>query len=240
MEEIKFTDDEKIKMFDKIAEHFYNRNFGSFAKTDMELLMFCFYVEKLTSKATDDKGIINYNVCSDYIISKELGITQQRVHNLKVKKELVYPTLPHESWKEEFANLVENARYDEKTGKFSLKIPDPNLFLEIQHYLEENGGYVDKTLSSDLLNIRAEYFIDLIISLSDDVSREDIIKQLKTSIVKNGGDERSLDEKHIGENLLNGVVNLSEIILNLSSLVLPENAFGRALRFIFKHLCDCN
>ncbi|MCC8126351.1 MAG: hypothetical protein LIO92_02995 [Clostridiales bacterium] len=109
MNENFFTEEDKIKFFDEIAEHFYERNFGTFAKADMELLMFRFYPEKLTDANMREDGTIDYSKCSDYNISKELGITQQRVRNLKVKKQLVYPT--DVEWEKSLANLTKNARY---------------------------------------------------------------------------------------------------------------------------------
>jgi len=42
---VKFTDSEKIVMFDKIASHFYEANFGQTLKADMELIMFNFYIK---------------------------------------------------------------------------------------------------------------------------------------------------------------------------------------------------
>lgn len=47
-----------------------------------------------------------------------------------------------------------------------ISIPDPNLFYEIQNFLEEQGAYIDKQLNSKLLVIREEYFADLLLPLS--------------------------------------------------------------------------
>lgn len=86
MEHINFTTEEKAEMFDEIAAHFYNANFGQMSKSNMELLMFSFYMNKLIQNNKFEDGTIDYQKCSDYRISKELGITQQRVQNLKIKK----------------------------------------------------------------------------------------------------------------------------------------------------------
>lgn len=56
-----------------------------------------------------------------------------------------------------FAKLTENTRYDQDTGKVILSIPNPNLALEIQNFIEDSGAYVEKQLNAKLLQIRAEY-----------------------------------------------------------------------------------
>lgn len=78
-------------MFDKIANEFYNSNFGSLSKPEMELMMFDFYIKKMMSNCRSDDDTFDYSLCSDYKISIDLGITQQRVRNLKVKNQLVNP-----------------------------------------------------------------------------------------------------------------------------------------------------
>ena len=62
-------------------------------------------------------------------------------------------------WIFAFATLSKNARFDESTHKITVSIPDPNLFYEIQNYLEESGAYIEVQLNSKILQIRAEYFL---------------------------------------------------------------------------------
>ena len=80
-----FKDEDKVKAFDKIAEKYYFSNFGSTSKTDFETLMFSIYIEQLLKK-----NQVDYNAYSDYTLSKQLGITQSKVSNLKVRKEMLY------------------------------------------------------------------------------------------------------------------------------------------------------
>lgn len=86
IERPEFTDEEKIKNFDKLAEHYYNTNFGTVPKSDIDLLMFSFYLDHLIIECSDKDFVLDYNKASDYVISKTLGITQQKVKNLKVLK----------------------------------------------------------------------------------------------------------------------------------------------------------
>ena len=66
-----FAEFDKTDAFDRIAELFYNKNFSSASKSEIELLMFDFYMKALIKKYKDDEtGIIDYNTCSDYRIAK--------------------------------------------------------------------------------------------------------------------------------------------------------------------------
>ena len=110
MKYIEFTNKEKVEMFDEIAKKFYNHNFGTFSKSEMELMMFNFYIKKIVSTNVESDNTLNYNYSSDYYISKDLGITQQKVNNLKIKNQLVNPI--EFDWKKSFLKLVGNARFD--------------------------------------------------------------------------------------------------------------------------------
>lgn len=224
---VDFSIDEKVKAFDDISMLFYNSNFGSASKAEIELLMFHIYLEKLINKLKDKDGLINYKECSDYKISNDLGITQQQVKSLKIKKQLRYPTNDFE-WKRSLASLTKYARYDQASHKIEIGIPDPNLYIEIKNYIEEMGGFIDIQLNSKLLKMRAEYYIDLIVSLEDEASRKEIIKELKKQIKKSGKDESQFDEKHIGKSLLETTVNITTIAANISGIISAENLLGKA------------
>ena len=74
-----FNEEEKIRLFNKIEEHYFRRNFGSMSKTDLETLLFSEYIESC---------INNNKPYDDYSLSKELGVTQARIRSLKERKEL--------------------------------------------------------------------------------------------------------------------------------------------------------
>lgn len=227
MEPVKFTPEEKIKYFDQIAARYYERNFGQVSKADMELLMFHFYLEKMIENCCAEDGTVDYNQCSDFKISKELGITQQRVRNLKVKKQLAFPV--EFDWKISLARLTKNARFDPDTHKVTLSIPDPNLYLEIQNFIEEQGAYIEKQLNGKVLQLRAEYYIDLILMMEPEKRREDIIKELRSVFAKEGKDQAKLEGKSIGKSLLDATVNITTVAANISSLISPGNCVGKAL-----------
>lgn len=227
MKYVSFTKDEKAELFDKIADCFYNTNFGQMSKSEIELLMFDIYIEKMISDCKRPDGTVDYRKCSDYIISKELGITQQRVRNLKVKNQLLHPI--QYDWRRALATLIENARYDKNSKKVTLNIPDPNLYLEIQNFIEEQGAYVEKQLNSKVLQLRAEYYIDLILTLETEKTRKKAIKELKKQFKADGKEDYAFDERYIGKSLIDIGVNITTIAANLSAVISPENYIGVAL-----------
>lgn len=227
MEYVSFTNNEKVELFDKIADCFYNANFGQMSKSDIELLMFNFYIEKMISASIRPDGTVDYRKCSDYKISKDLGITQQKVRNLKVKNQLIHPI--KYNWRRALASLTENARYDKTSRKVTLNIPDPNLYLEIQNFIEEQGAYVEKQLNSKVLQLRAEYYIDLILTLETEETRKKVIKELKKQFKVDGKDDSTFDERCIGKSMIDIGVNITTLAANLSSIITPENYIGVAL-----------
>ena len=222
---VSFSDAEKIEMFNEIAAHFYEANFGQASKADIELMMFNFYIKKMIKDNQEQDGTIDYNKCSDYKISKDLGITQQRVRNLKVKNQLINPIAFE--WEKAFAKLVSNAKFENQ--KVIISIPDPNLFYEIQNFLEEQGAYIDKQLNSKLLVIRVEYFIDLLLSLEPESNRKAAVKEIKKIYKEQTKTEKQFDEKNIGKTLIDGAVNVTTILANISSVISPGNAIYSAI-----------
>ena len=227
MKFVNFTEEDKIKMFDEIASHFYNANFGQMSKTDIELLMFHFYIEKMVSENSSEDGVIDYNKCSDYKISHDLGITQQRVRNLKIKNQLVYPI--EYDWKLALAKLTENARYDKVSKKIIMNIPDPNLYLEIQNFIEEKGAYVEKQLNSKILQIRVEYYIELALALENVDNQKKFIKKLKQFFKDKGKNDNEFDENNIGKSLIEMAVNITEIAANISNVIPNQSVVWTSL-----------
>ena len=232
MKYVCFSAEEKVRFFEEMAAKFYEANFGQYAKADFELLMFHFYINKLIELNKNDDGIVDYHRCSDYKISKELGITQQRVRNLKVKNSLSYPS--EHDWMKSFALLLKNARFDKVSGKIVISILDPNLFIEIQNFIEEQDAYIEKQLNSKLLQLRVEFYIDLVAALEDDSSRRELKKQLRILIKDSGKDESLFDDKNIGRSMIEMGINVTTIAANLTSFISPSNALGQAFLGLMK------
>lgn len=151
------TDQEKQEGFDRIAEHFYNRNFGTMSKADLETLLFDIYIEHL----------LNHGECfDDHTMSKTLGISQSRVRNLKIKKELKYP---HDGfdWKESFAEEVRTAVYDPDTHMISMRISDVNVLTELRYFTEINGLFDHYQLNPHVFSCRLDFFLKICEKLSE-------------------------------------------------------------------------
>ncbi len=203
--------EDKAKAFDLIAERYYKGNFGQMQKSDFETLLFSIYIEQILKTSEDDM-----NTYSDYNLSKELGITQPKVSNLKVKKQLQYP-YERFNWRESFMRICENAIYE--NGKIVLNIPDKNLFIEVQNWVEENKGYIDIQLNSKVLKIAPEYYIDLVLSIIDEEDARKIKNELLHKIQQKLKINKETNEELIGD-VLNK--NAKELTLDIVSDILSE------------------
>ena len=131
---------------------------------------------------------------------------------------------------------IKNARYDKESRKVTVNIPDPNLYLEIQNFIEENGAYVEKQLNSKILQIRAEYFIALVVESEEDKTKQKIIKELKRHFSSIEKENFVFDERKIGEALIDSAEDIATIVGLISGLLSPENFIGQALIYFFKKL----
>lgn len=153
-----FSDDEKCRFFDKVGALYYDRNFGSTSKADIETLIFSEYLDHClrTGAGTDD-----------YTLSKSLGITQSRVRSLKERKGLKYPP-ENFDWKAALAGEVGNARYVERDHSVRMSIGDVNVMNEIKHYIEERGMQYDCTLNAKQLSIPLDCLTEIFLDDADD------------------------------------------------------------------------
>ena len=69
-----WDDSEKEELFKKISFAYFERNFGSMSKSDLETLLFSEYIEH---------HIRHRLPYDDYTLSKELGINKARIRTLK-------------------------------------------------------------------------------------------------------------------------------------------------------------
>ena len=158
-----FKDEEKIACFDKIAELYFNKNFGSTSKSDFETLLFSEYIEHL---------IKNQLPFDDYTLSKQLGISQSRIRSLKERKELKYPQIDNDYWKNAFIDSLKNAKYTKTDHCIKTIIEDINVMNEVRHYIESKGWFDECSLNKKLLKIPLDCFYELNI---DKLTNEDSV-----------------------------------------------------------------
>lgn len=241
---VEFSKEEKQQNFDKLCELFYKSNFGQASKQEIDLLMFNFYMEHLIKDDQDGYGELDSKTCSDYVMSKQLGITQQRVRNLKIKKQLVYP---HKfNWQKAFLKQIQYATYDERRGMIIVNLKDPNLVIEVENFIEMDGGYIEESINNKILRIRPAYFIQLLLSINDDVtSKKAIIKEIKKTVKKNSQDDNAFDDKEIGKSILesssdvigiiDGIINIANSLSNpLQSVATLVGAFSHIKKIMSK------
>lgn len=203
---IKFTDEQKIKYFDEICQLYYNKNFGLASKSEIDLLFFKFYYEALSELQNGSNKSI-----SDYVISKDLAITQTRVRNYRVKKELVYPS-ENQEWKENFLDLVHFAYFDKSNHKVTMSINDPILYIELENYIEENNMYFEKQLNQKNFTIRVEYFIELLLSMDEELEYREVIENLKKKIIDDEDITKPIYKESLGKVMIEKSVKVGEVI----------------------------
>ena len=101
----------------------FTRRFGSFSKTDYEVLMFTIFLDSLPTPLRD------------YDISIALGITESKVRNLRIKSQLMYPR--NLDWTKELAKSIEHGYYDRVTDQITVTFEDPSIQNLIKNKIEE-------------------------------------------------------------------------------------------------------
>lgn len=224
------TEKEKAEAFDLIAERYYHKNFGTMTKSDLDVLLFSIFMERVLDVKTDH----DLNEFDDYTMSKVLGVTQSRISALKEKKQLQYPR--DYNWKKAFTRILGNARYERK--KIRMYISDKNLYLEVKHAIEIEGGYLDHGYSRNLLSIAPFDFIDLILLTWDSEDRKQAIQELKGIVGdyndRNESDLKILDTEPLGAQFKDCSL---DILVDILSSVSPFGSISeRVLQQLRKNL----
>lgn len=229
---------DKDKAFRELAELFYKKNFSTASKSEVELLMFHFFMDAMISlnkKAATN--VLDYTACSDYKISKQLGITQERVRNLKIRAQARYPE--EFDWKLSLQSLSDSIRYDEVKKRIIIPIPDPNLYIEIKNFIEENGGYVEVQRSGNYIQIRPEYYVLLMYDSVPDEEKKKIASKVSKELnAKNHNPPITIENKMdmvnhilgIAENGLSLLANLSGCENPLAIAIKPLSTYFEARR----------
>lgn len=213
LKEISFTTEEKIELFNKIAERYYNRNFGTMLKADMDTLIFSAYIEHCL------KNGLPYD---DYTLSIQLGITENRVRSLKERKQLQYPYDQYK-WKEAFVELIPNAKYNDRKKMVQLSIGDVNLLKDVRHFIYENGWYDEFQLNPKLFQCRLDFFINLSNKLGEAVPISDENRSALKKLEANEGTKTAI-KKLIAGSFEDGIKELTlsaskEIIIEVLKLL---------------------
>lgn len=217
---IDFSNEKKIAGFDRIAKLFFNQNFGSASKAEIELLLFDIFMNNMIDLNKDPRtGVLDYNACSDYQIGKMLGIPQERIRTLKIKKQARYPV--KFNWKDSLISIKDNVYYNKQNQRIVIPTRDPNLYNEIRNFIEECGGYIEIQRGNNVIQIRPVYYFMLFYENLDKKEQEKCRKALEKELKKQGKDLEipSLQSKRDMLNLILGITkDLTGIIGSIMSL----------------------
>ena len=204
--------EDKAGAFDRIAAQFLYGNFGRMSKSDFETLIFSIYI---------DQCIKYKKEYDDYMLSRELGITQTRVRSLKVKNELQYPK-ENPQWKENFIECIRYARYDDVKHLVKLQISDVNVLIEVRNFVEKHGWYDEYQLNPKLFQCRADVFIDLCRSLDEDKIFEEPDKDTINRLEEIKKKAESEEEKSALDKIISGSIEegMMGLVLSSSKLLL--------------------
>lgn len=184
---INLTDEQKVVGFDRIAKLFYEKNFGSASKAEIELLMFDIFMEAMITKYKDPTtDVLDYKECSDYRIGKILGLPQERVRTLKIKKQARYPV--SFEWQKSLLVIKDYIYYNKQTQRIIIPTRDPNLYNEIRNFIEDCGGYIEIQRGSNVIQIRPVYYFMLFYEGLDEKEQERCRKALEKELKKQSKD----------------------------------------------------
>lgn len=225
-----FRDFDKASAFDRIAELFYDRNFSSSSKSEIELLMFSFYMEAIIHANQRADGVIDYAKCSDYEIAKQLGLTQDRVRTLKLKKQARYPVAF--DWQKSLESIKDSIRLDTAAKRIIIPVTDPNLNVEIRNYISSHGGFVDFESGKDYIRIRVEYFLMLMYETLRIEDKKRFNREMKKKLGKANSHEDELiplDKRELFSNVLGLASTGLQAVDAVIQIANPENTLIKIL-----------
>lgn len=223
----------KAVAFDKIAKLFYSKNFSASSKSEVDLLMFSIYMDALINNCKKPDGTIDYSVCSDYEIGKQLGITQERVRFLKVKKQARYPV--EFRWQDSLLSIKDSVRYDDGINKIIIPTRDPNLYNEIRNYIEDHGGYIEIKRNGNYIQIRPEHYFMLVYEELSEEDQGGCRREIEKELRKYNKGNEIAEAKNVRD-VMKNVTNIAKLGLNVFSTI--ESASGNPLWIILKAVIE--
>lgn len=183
----------------------FTRRFGSFNKTDYEVLMFTIYLDSLPV----DKQIF------DYIISKDLGITETKVRSLRIKSQLLYPK--ELDWKGILSKAIKNGRYSEVDNMITISIEDPSCLNRVRFEVEAAYGTVDLTNNKKQLKLPIESVISLALEI-DSESEKDILTRLNEEWKKQNKQHKQISRESLGKRVLKSCGSVGSFLISTQSV----------------------
>lgn len=126
---IKNNSDIFNKTVEKLYKLYFQRNFGTTMKSQIDLIMFETYLS-LCKKPKNELSI------DDFDMAFNLGITENKVRNLKENVIVKFESYS-DDWMNSFVKVIDSAFYDEKKHLVKILISDKYTMINLRHYLEQ-------------------------------------------------------------------------------------------------------
>lgn len=180
----------------------FTRHFGSFSKSDYEILMFTIFQDSLEKPLRD------------YDISIALGITESKVRSLRIKSQLLYPKKLE--WTEELVKSIKHGYYDRIQQQVTVTFEDPSVQSLMKNMIEEKCGVVWQSLNVKQLILPVESFLLLAAFAEKDESA--VLKSLQEAVRKESGQKAIIEKERIKDRFLHGVPDAAAFIASLLSI----------------------
>ena len=188
--------------FMSMADHYYNKNFGTMPKSELELLMFTILYEKLES----DPELRKKGPISDVSLAFCLGISVQRVDGLiermTLKRSEDY--LAKRPWRQTLSDLIQKkaVTYDESSKSIYIIVNDVLVFYKaIESLKKEDIPYQETTNPRGLILSEAA-FAALAYECCEDVTKKNSFKDSVNRYLKEQNIDELLNGQSMGQVLL--------------------------------------
>ena len=203
MSEKRMNSIDKELLMNRILEsEVFTRKFGTFTKSDYEILMFTIFMDSQRSNIRD------------YDVSIALGIPESKVRNLRVKSQLLYPR--EINWIDELNSAIMHGYYDSSTGSITVTIEDPSVQSLLKNKVEENYGVVSLTLNNKQLVLPIESF--LLLAAFSEENPDYVIESLNSLLRKETKNKYKIENKSLKEKFLKNVPDMVGFVSNALSI----------------------
>lgn len=174
--------EKQAENFRQLAKLYYEGNFGTVTKGEIDLLMFKFYYDSVLESYKDDEGKVDFTKITNYSMAKDLGVTSQRIAALRGKVELRYPSMF--DLEASFKELAKGSFCHVGEKYVTLSVSDPRLRNELEDLLIRKGEYVEHDNSLKTLKMAPSSYIGLFVDCAG-VAEDDLVKKLKDMVKDN-------------------------------------------------------
>lgn len=192
---------DKDKLFTRIEEaELFSKHFGSFTKSDYEVLMFTIFLDSM-----DDE-------VRDYDISIALGITESKVRTLRVKSQLLYPR--ELKWVEQLTSALDHGLYVD--GMITITLENPSVRNMIRNEVESKYGTVNISLNSKQLVLPVESY--LLLAACAEKDTDTVLQELNKQFIKDEEIIGGIQKEKFKARIFKNVNNVAEAIQNVIAL----------------------